>query len=572
MSFTMHGIGVSGGIAIGYAHLVSHATLEVAHYSVPRQKLEEEYARFDEAILSVRQELETLCGNIPPSAPGELAAILNMHLMILNDSTLSVTPKRIVEEQGCNAEWALKQQMDALVSQFEGMDDTYLRERKTDVVQVVERVLKALMGHGVGASAFSEENSILVAHDLSPADVILFKRHHFGAFITDVGGVTSHTAILARSLSIPSIVALHHARRLIRENELLIVDGTQGVVIVSPDKQVLSEYRLRQETWEIEKQKLKRIRTTRTATIDGTSVDLHANIELPGDIEQVRESGATGIGLFRSEFLFLNREDLPDEEEQFQAYRLVAEGMRGRKVVIRTLDLGADKSIAGETRTSVNPALGLRAIRYCLAEPVLFYTQLRAILRASKFGNVWILVPMISNLSEIMQMLGLIERAKISLREEGIPFNEKTPVGGMIEVPAAALSTYTFAQKLDFLSIGTNDLISYTLAIDRADDSVAHLYDQLHPAVLYLVARAIKDAHRAGKPISVCGEMAGDASMTRILLGMGLREFSMHPSHILSVKQQILKTDIPSAMPITSRLLRMEDGQKIRSLIQKLNA
>ena len=572
MSFTMHGIGVSGGIAIGYAHLVSHATLEVAHYSVPRKKIAEEIIRFDEAISNVRNELEMLCANIPPSAPAELAAILNMHLMILNDSTLSVVPRRIIESQGCNAEWALKQQMDTLVSQFEGMDDTYLRERKTDVVQVVERVLKALMGHGDGAPVSSEENLILVAHDLSPADVILFKRHHFGAFITDVGGVTSHTAILARSLSIPSIVALHHARRLIRENELLIVDGTQGVVIVNPDKQVLSEYKLRQETWEIERQKLKRIKTTRTATIDGTSVDLHANIELPSDIEQVRESGATGIGLFRSEFLFLNRDKLPDEEEQFQAYRSVAESMRGRKVVIRTLDLGADKPIAGESRTIVNPALGLRAIRYCLAEPVIFYTQLRAILRASKFGNVWILIPMISNMSEIMQLLGLIEQAKASLREEGIPFNEKTPVGGMIEVPAAALSAYSFAQKLDFLSIGTNDLISYTLAIDRADDSVANLYDQLHPAVLHLVAHTIKDAKRAGKPVSVCGEMAGDASMTRVLLGMGLREFSMHPANILSVKQQILKTDLPSATPIANRLLRMEDSQKIRSLIHKLNA
>jgi len=572
MSFTMHGIGVSGGIAIGYAHLVSHATLEVAHYNVPRNKIAEEVVRFDTAISHVRAELEMLCANIPPSAPGELAAILNMHLMILNDSSLSVVPRRIIQNQGCNAEWALKQQMDTLVSQFEGMDDTYLRERKTDVVQVVERVLKALMGHGDGAPVSSEENLILVAHDLSPADVILFKRHHFGAFITDVGGVTSHTAILARSLSIPSIVALHHARRLIRENELLIVDGTQGVVVVNPDKQVLSEYKLLQETWEIEKQKLKRIKTTRTATIDGTPIDLHANIELPSDIEQVRESGATGIGLFRSEFLFLNRDNLPDEEEQFQAYRSVAEGMRGRKVVIRTLDLGADKPIAGEVRTIVNPALGLRAIRYCLAEPALFYTQLRAILRASKFGNVWILIPMISNMSEITQLLSLVEQAKASLREDRIMFHEKTPVGGMIEVPAAALSAYAFAQKLDFLSIGTNDLISYTLAIDRADDSVANLYDQLHPAVLQLVAHTIKDANRAGKPISVCGEMAGDASMTRILLGMGLREFSMHPANILSVKQQILKTDLPSATPIANRVLRLEDSQKIRALIQKLNA
>lgn len=574
MSFTMHGIGVSGGIAIGYAHLVSHATLEVAHYHIPRQKVAEELARFDTAVTNVRTELENLIAHIPPHAPAELSAFLNMHLMILNDATLSSAPRQLIEAQQCNAEWALKQQMDTLVTQFDEIDDAYLRERKADVIQVVERLLKSLMGHGVGTPASSEENSILVAHDLSPADVILFKRHHFAAFITDVGGTTSHTAILARSLSIPSIVALHHARQLIRENELLIVDGTQGVVIVNPDKQVLAEYRLRQNEWDIEKQKLKRLKSTRATTLDGTPVMLEGNIELPTDVPQVKDSGAAGIGLFRTEFLFLNRGDsLPDEEEQFLAYRAVAEDMGGAVVTIRTLDLGADKPLLGESaRSTVNPALGLRAIRYCLAEPRLFHVQLRAILRATQYGNIRILVPMLATLREINQTLVMIEHAKETLRDDKIPFVEHTPVGGMIEIPAAAIAAPAFARSLDFLSIGTNDLISYTLAIDRADEAVAHLYDPLHPAILHLVAHTIRAAIKAGKPISVCGEMAGDASMTRLLLGFGLREFSMHPANVLAVKQQILKADVPAIEPLANKMLRLDDPERMRTLLVKMNA
>jgi phosphotransferase system enzyme I (PtsI) len=412
---------------------------------------------------------------------------------------------------------------------------------------------------------------ILVEHDLSPADMMLFKQQRFAAFITDVGGATSHTAIVARSLNIPSIVALHHARQLIRENELLIVDGQQGVVIVNPDKQILAEYKLRQGQWEIEKQKLKRLKSTAATTLDGTAVELHANIELPQDIPQVRAAGATGIGLFRSEFLFLNRDDLPDEEEQFAAYRKVAQDMKGLPVTIRTLDLGADKQLRFADRSGDNPALGLRAIRLCLAEPQMFHTQLRAILRASHYGKVRLLIPMLSSLSELRQTLHLIGHAKQELASEGVPFDTSIPVGGMIEIPAAALAVQAFTKDLDFLSIGTNDLIQYTLAIDRTDDTVAHLYDPLHPAVLQLIAMTIAAADKAGIPVSVCGEMAGDAKLIRLLLGLGLRQFSMHPAHLLTVKQQILKSNLPHITGVAQKMLKAHEPEKLHQLLARLN-
>jgi phosphotransferase system enzyme I (PtsI) len=574
MSFTIHGIGASGGIAVGFAHLVSHATLEVAHYVLPQYQVAEESARFEAAIAATRGELEAMRKNRPPGAPAEFNALLDLHLGILADELISKAPREMIEKEQCNAEWALKTHMDMLVAQFEEIDDAYLRERKTDVVQVVERVLKWLLGQPGYAPPPTErgQNTILVANDLSPADVIQFKQHRFASFLTDVGGSTSHTAIIARSLSIPAVVGLHHARQLVRENDLLIVDGAQGIVIVNPDSQVLAEFKLRQEQWELERQKLKRIRSTRATTLDGTAVELLANIELPEDVDQVRESGATGIGLYRSEFLFLNRDDLPDEDEQFEAYRSVAEAMRGLPVIIRTLDLGADKHLNGDGRVAPNPALGLRAIRLCLAEPHMFHTQLRAILRASFYGKVRILIPMLCNTRELDLTLHAIERAKQSLAEDHLKFDRDIPVGGMIEVPAAALALPHFLRKLDFVSIGTNDLIQYTLAIDRSDDSVAHLYDPLHPAVLHLVHSIIRTANQAGVPVAICGEMAGDPTLTRLLLGFGLRQFSMHPANVLTVKQQVLKTSLPIAVSTAQKVLKAEEPEKIRSLVDKLNA
>ena len=575
MSFTMHGIPVSGGIAIGYAHLVSHAKLEVAHYLVPQSQIAEESARFLAALTTVRADLDELRTQIPPNAPREFEAFLNLHLMILDDATLSKIPRQIIETEQCNAEWALKVQTDVLLDQFDQIEDGYLRERKADVIQVVERLMKALLGqpgYAPAPESAERQSLILVAHDLSPADVIQFRQHQFASFVTDLGGTTSHTAIVARSLNIPSIVALHHARQLIRENELLIVDGTLGMIIVDPDPQALAEYRLRQHQWELERQKLRRLRDTRATTLDQVEIDLQANIELPEEVGEAKDNGAMGIGLFRTEFLFLNRDNLPDEDEQFEAYRKVVREMDGLPVTVRTYDLGADKQINGVEYSSTNPALGLRAIRLSLTEPQMFLVQLRAMLRASHYGKLKILIPMVMSAAEINQTLHYIAQAKQALEDRYVPYDRKIEVGGMIEIPAAALALNTFIKKLDFLSIGTNDLIQYTLAIDRTDDTVSHLYDPLHPAVINLVAHIIKTVNKAGKPIALCGEMAGDVELTRLLLGFGLRQFSMHPARLLEVKQQILKSNLREIAPRVNKMLRADDPDKLRAMLANLNA
>ncbi len=574
MNFTLHGIPVSSGIAIGRAHLVSHTSLEVAHYVLPKRLVQEEVARFDTALAATRKELTALRANRPQQAAAEFDAFLELHLMILDDDHISRAPREMIEREQCNAEWALKVQMDDLAAHFEAFEDAYLRERKTDVMQVVERVLKALTGQAGHAPPVTHHDvsTILVAHDVSPADLIQLKPQQFSAILTDLGGATSHTAIIARGLNTPCVVGLHHARELLRENDMLIVDGAQGVIIVNPDRHILAEYKLRQNQYEQDRQKLKLLRTMRADTLDGTPIELHANIELPHDLAEVKENGATGIGLFRSEFLFLNRDELPDEDEQFEAYRTVAEGMKGLPVTIRTFDLGADKQLKDAKRVASNPALGLRAIRLCLAEPQLFRTQLRALLRASHYGNVKILVPMLSGAAEINMTLQFVAAAKQGLDREGIPYNREVPIGGMIEIPAAALALNVFTRKLDFLSIGTNDLIQYTLAIDRTDEEVAHLYDPLHPAVLLLLAHVINGANKAGIPVSVCGEMAGDLAYTRLLLGLGLRQFSMNPAQLLGAKQRVLTTSLPEIAPLTQKILRADDPMKIRELLDRLNA
>jgi len=574
MSFTLHGIAVNSGIAIGHAHLISHTSMEVAHYVLPKQFLAEEIARFDAALLATRNEFSSLRGNRPTYAAAEFDAFLELHQMILDDPLLSVAPRDMIASEQCNAEWALKVHAETLQAQFDEFEDAYLRERQTDVKQVAERLLKQLLGHPghVLPPARHDVELILVAHDLSPADLIQFKPHQYAAFITDLGGATSHTSIVARSLNTPCVVGLRNARELIREDDMLILDGEQGVLIVNPDKPILAEYKLRQSELELERKKLKRLRTARASTLDGNLIELYANIEKPEDISEVKENGATGIGLFRSEFLFLNRDDLPDEEEQFEAYRSVAAGMDGQPVVIRTFDLGADKQIKGAERVANNPALGLRAIRLCLAEPHLFRTQLRALLRASHYGNIKILIPMLSGVSELNQTLHFVEATKQGLDEEGLPYNSDVKIGGMIEIPAAALALNVFAKRLDFLSIGTNDLIQYTLAIDRTDEEVAHLYDPLHPAVLHLLSNVIVTSNKLGVPISVCGEMAGELAYTRLLLGFGLRQFSMISAQVPSVKQRVLTTSLPEVAVLTQKILRADEPMKIRELLDKLNS
>ncbi|MDR3056234.1 MAG: phosphoenolpyruvate--protein phosphotransferase, partial [Zoogloeaceae bacterium] len=565
MSFTLHGLGISSGIAIGRAMLLSHATLEVAHLTITARQVDKEIARLDRAVEEVRAELLALKAHNDraSTAPSELMAFIDLHVLFLADPEFIGATRHIIRERLCNAEWAMAQQMEHLTEQFEQFDDPYLKERKYDVLQVGERIIKELLGRPGRVSLrkardMAEEGCVIVAHDLSPADTVSFKEHRFAAFITDVGGATSHTAILARSMAIPAIVGLANARAMIRDGEMLIVDGARGVLIVAPDAQILDEYRIRKEQLELEREKLKRLRTAAACTIDGVDIRLLANIELPSDTRAVLDSGADGVGLFRTEFLFLGRGDMPSEDEQFEAYKKVVKDMDGKSVTIRTFDLGGDKT-PDTQRTPTNPALGRRAIRLSLAEPRMFQMQLRAILRASRYGKVKLLMPMLSHARQIDAALTAVETAKASLRDEKTAFDETIEIGGMIEIPGAALAINMFFKRLDFLSIGTNDLIQYTLAIDRSDEQVASLYDPLHPAVVMLIAHTLSSAEKAGVPVSICGEMAGDARFTRLLLGLGLRHFSMHPSQIMSVKSRVIQANAAELAPLARRILRLDE-------------
>ncbi len=577
MTFTVHGLAVARGIAIGRAVLVASSRVDVAHYFIEHDQINTELLRLRDARDTVRQELQELHDNLAKDAPPELAAILEVHLMLLDDAMLAEGVKHWVSERLYNAEWALSSQLEVVARQFDEMDDAYLRERKGDLEQVVERMLRHLKGHPNAMAIPATRRTgnqqdlllgdevdaplVLVAHDLSPADMLQFKQSVFVGFVTDVGGKTSHTAIVARSLDIPAVVGARTASQLVRQDDWVIIDGDAGVLIVNPSPIILDEYQFKQRQAEVERERLSRLRHTPSLTLDGQKVELLANIEMPDDAPAALHVGAVGVGLFRSEFLFMGREgQLPDEEEQFAAYRRAIEGMNGLPVTIRTVDVGADKPLDRNLKeeASLNPALGLRAIRWSLSDPTMFLKQLRAILRAAAFGKVNLLIPMLAHGREIRQTLALLDQARQQLDARGVAYGE-VKVGAMIEVPAAALSVRMFLRHFDYLSIGTNDLIQYTLAIDRADEQVAHLYDPLHPAVLRLVADTISAGREVGKPVSVCGEMAGDPSMTRLLLGLGLRSFSMHPTQILAVKQEVIRADANRLAPWAQQVLDADD-------------
>ena len=570
MTFSVHGLAVSRGVAIGRAVLVASSRADVEHYFIDAEKSDDEIARVRTSRNAVMEEIMRLQHELPKDAPHEIAALLDVHLMLLQDEMLISGVKRWITERRYNAAWALTTQYELIARQFDEMEDPYLRERKADLEQVVERILRHLKGAAspmqtatpkgarAGASRKQAQQDlliddtqdvplVLVAHDISPADMLQFKQSLFAGFATDVGGKTSHTAIVARSLDIPAVVGARSASQLIKQDDWVIIDGDAGVLIVDPSPIILAEYGFRQRQGELERQRLNRLLHTPALTLDGERIELLANIEMPEDTTGAVAVGAVGVGLFRSEFLFMGRGGrLPDENEQYLAYRKAIEGMQGLPVTIRTVDIGADKPLdrlAGKSQDGhLNPALGLRAIRWSLADPPMFLTQLRAILRAAVHGKVNLLVPMLAHISEIRQTLELIAQARTQLDARGMAHGP-VRLGAMIEIPAAALMVPVFLKYFDFLSIGTNDLTQYTLAIDRADDSVAHLYDSCHPAVLRLIADTIIQCNAQGKGVSVCGEMAGDVTMTRLLLGLGLRSFSMHPSQILAVKQQILRAD-----------------------------
>ena len=584
MTFAIHGLAVARGIAIGRAVLVASSRVDVAHYFIESAQVDAELRRLAKARTAVQTELQTLHDTLPKDAPPELAAILEVHLMLLQDSLLADGVTHWVKDRLYNAEWALTSQLDVVARQFDEMDDPYLRERKGDLEQVVERLLRHIKGvahhvlppagqkrHGISRQQDLQLDDgmdvplVLVAHDLSPADMLQFKQSVFTGFVTDVGGKTSHTAIVARSLDIPAVVGARTASQLVRQDDWIIIDGDAGVVIVNPSPIILAEYGFKQRQAELERERLTRLRHTPAVTLDGQRVELLANIEMPEDSPFALDVGAVGVGLFRSEFLFMGRVgSLPDEQEQYLAYCRAVEGMKGLPVTIRTVDIGADKPLDRSLKdeSHLNPALGLRAIRWSLADPAMFLTQLRAILRAAAHGQVHLLIPMLAHAREIKQTFALLEQARAQLDARGQAYGP-LKVGAMIEVPAAALSVKMFLRYFDFLSIGTNDLIQYTLAIDRADESVAHLYDPLHPAVLRLVADVIAESRAQGKGVSVCGEMAGDPQLTRLLLGLGLRSFSMHPTQILAVKQEVLRADTGRLQTLAQQVLCSEEPAEI---------
>jgi phosphotransferase system enzyme I (PtsI) len=570
VSIQVFGQAVSRGIAIGRAVLIASSRVDVAHYYIDESRVEPEIDRLRQARDVVATELTTLKRDLPIEAPAELPALLDVHLMLLHDEALTGATKQWIRSRHYNAEWALSAQLEVMARQFDEMDDEYLRERKADLEQVVERMLRALSRAGplLPASAGvhgTEDPLVLIANDIAPADMLQFKGSVFSGFVTDVGGKTSHSAIVARSMDIPAVVGAREASRLIRQDDWIVIDGDAGVVVVDPSPIVLEEYRFRQRQSELERARLHRLRHMPSVTLDGETVELLANIELPRDAVVAVDSGAVGVGLFRSEFLFMNRGgELPSEDEQFEAYRGVVEAMRGLPVTIRTVDIGADKPLDRLTihelrhEYGLNPALGLRAIRWSLAEPAMFRQQLRAILRASAFGTVRVLLPMVAQLSEIRMAREALARAKQQLSEAGHAYKD-VELGAMIEVPAAVLIVPSILRELDFVSIGTNDLIQYTLAIDRADEAVAKFYDPWHPAVLQLIARAIDAANCAGKHVSICGEMAGDVAFTELLLAMGLRSFSMQPSQISAVKQRILRADVRRLVPRLAATLASDE-------------
>ncbi|KOR32797.1 phosphoenolpyruvate-protein phosphotransferase [Achromatium sp. WMS3] len=551
MTLACIGIGVSRAIALGPAFLMKRHPIEVTPSWIKEHEVEAEIQRFRQALEAARQELQLVRAQIPSSTPPDIADFIDAHLLMLEDVTFTEAPLELIRNQLYRAEWALQVRRDAIVEVFESMDDPYLKTRKDDVNHVVIQIQKCLMRDGDEVHTSHEDitGHVIIAQDLSPADTILLRYRGVAAFVTEFGGPLSHTAILARSIGIPAVLGLRNATQYLQHGEMLVVDGEQGVVLASLDATILEAYHKRLGVYQIHKEGQRRLASKPSQSLDKVPIKLFANIELPEDIYQAIAYGAAGVGLYRTEFMYMNRGAVnPDEEEHLEAYLKVVRGLNGIPVTIRTLDLGADKQIINRDGLyyppACNPALGLRAIRLCLKEPELFKPQIRAILRAAAYGPVRLMVPMLSNLNEIFAIRQIIEEAKQELHRDGLRFNADIPFGGMIEVPSAALCAYQFAKHLDFLSIGTNDLIQYTLAIDRVDEDVNYLFDPLHPAVLKLIRMTIVAGQRCNIPVTMCGEMAGEPRYTRILLGLGLRRFSMESNSILDVKEMICNSDI----------------------------
>ncbi len=575
--FTLHGNGVGSGIAIGSARVVRRPGQDIPSYNIEPADIESEVQRLQEGVRSAISALKKVTSQSPGEGAAEVRSILGAHLLMLEDPMLSHEPVDIIRNRQINAEAALQIHARNLEKIFSEFDDPYLSSKSVDIAQIINRVQGELLdeqGDLDNQPEGSLDGEIIVANDLMPADTIALRRHRIAAFITNLGGPISHTAILARSMKIPAIVGLHGGIRYLRTGDLLIIDGKRGVVLINPDESALETYRRRREKIIRTHQEMDSLIEAEASTLDGIRVSLTSNIELPEEILESVSQNAAGVGLYRTEFMYMNRDSMPDEEEQYEIYTSVL-SQTTRPVTIRTLDLGADKQVDGGRVSDsqiTNPALGRRAIRLCLHDLSLFKPQLRAIYRSAVHGQVKMMIPMLSNIDELDQLFVLLEEVKQELASQGLDFDSEVPVGGMVEVPAAAIAADLFAARLDFLSIGTNDLIQYTLAIDRIDDEVNYLYDPLHPSILRLIQTTINAGESAGIPVSMCGEMAGDVKYTRVLLGMGLRDFSMDPAVMMEVKHQIRLTDLGQVKPKVGELLRTGDQKKVKQLVDEINA
>ena len=575
MALIISGIDVSKGIAIGNVHLLNRGAPEVFELKLKKNEIKAEIERFQDALDEASYHLRSIQDSIPEDTPTDIAAFIDSHILMVEDSMLRKVPVGIIKKQHCNAEWALKQQYDKLVSVFEQMEDDYLRTRINDVEHVINLIQQILKDKQYTAQIDEQplKGRIVVADDLTPADTVLMQNQNIAGFVTELGGPLSHTAILARSMGIPAVVGIQDARALLQQEELVIVDGGTGMVLAGVGKKTIEDYRRRQRTQREARRKLRALRDVSARTRDGQRISLQANIELDEDVSALKQSGAEGVGLYRTEFLYIDREEPADEIEQLQAYLRIIRVLKGKPLTIRTLDLGAEKEFDPNFQGPLtqNPALGLRAIRRSLKDTDLFKRQLRAILRASASGPVKILLPMVTSQIELVQSLSILKQAFKELENEQLYFDASIPVGAMIEVPAAALSANILAKQLNFLSIGTNDLIQYTLAIDRIDDQVNYLYDPLHPSVLKLINLTLQAGRRAKIPVAMCGEMAGDTRYTRLLLGMGLQEFSAPPSSLLEIKQIINRSKVSELKKPAMKILNTTVPDKISTMVDALN-
>jgi len=572
----LHGTGVGAGIAVGRARIINRTSDKITQYTIAQEHVHKEIERLEKGIETAQHSLLELGKQFSKEIPDEVRALLEAHSLMLKDPLILQESSRLISEQWINAEFALNQYGTRLERVFEQIQDPYLSSKSVDVAQVIQRVLGAMTDSQEAIGGQPEgayDGEIIIVNDLTPADTIELRKHRIVGFVTKLGGPTSHTAILARSMKIPAIVGMHGSVGYLRTGDLLIIDGKRGVILANPDERALAAYQRRREKIIRRTQALETLRDAESVSLDGQRIMLMSNVELPDEVSYSVKQNAEGVGLYRTEFMFMNREQMPDEEEQVEVYKQVLE-KSDCPVTIRTLDLGADKQVDGGRSTdnqSTNPALGLRAIRLCLHDLGLFKPQLRAIYRASVFGKARMMVPMISNVEELNQLFRLIDEVKQELAEQNYRFDSALQVGGMIEVPAAAIAADIFARKLDFLSIGTNDLIQYTLAIDRIDDEVNYLYDPIHPSILRLVKNVIDAGFDAGVPVSMCGEMAGDPAYTRILLALGLREFSMDPAGLLEVKQIIRMSDVSQLKLALPKFMNATEPEELRQQLVELN-